>query len=276
MEAVQPVLRYPADLPISARAAEIVEAIRRHPVVILSGETGSGKTTQLPKMCLEALGPGRRGKIGCTQPRRVAAMSVSRRVAEEMQVTWGGFVGCKMRFHDHTQRDTQVKFMTDGILLAEIQSDPLLRDYAAIILDEAHERSLNIDFLIGYLAQLRQRRPDLKIVLTSATIDTELFSAHFDGAPILEVSGRTFPVEVRYRPGGDEEDDPHYVEQAVAAVEDLFLETNDGDMLVFMPTERDIRDTVDLLSGRLGSGVEVLPLFGRLAAADQQRVFAPG
>lgn len=267
-------IRYPADLPITARREEIIAAIRTSQVVVLAGETGSGKTTQLPKMCLEAL-PDVRGKIGCTQPRRVAAMSVSQRVAEELNVQWGREVGCKMRFNDDTSRETRVKFMTDGILLAEIQSDPLLRDYACLILDEAHERSLNIDFLLGYLKELLPRRPDLKLLVTSATIDTEAFSKHFGGAPIIEVSGRLYPVEIRYSPvaGGDDAD---FIEAAADAAEEALSETNDGDVLVFMPTERDIRETRDLLEGRLRAGTEVLGLFGRMPAAEQRRVFEPG
>jgi len=244
-------------------------------VVILAGETGSGKTTQLPKMCLEALGDFQ-GTIGCTQPRRVAAMSVSKRVAEELGVPWGREVGCKMRFSDDTSRETRVKFMTDGILLAEIQSDPMLRAYSVLILDEAHERSLNIDFLLGYLVGLLKKRPDLKLIVTSATIDTEAFSQAFGGAPIIEVSGRTYPVEIRYMPLVTEEDDFGFIDGAVAAVENALIETNDGDVLVFMPTERDIRDTRDLLDGRLGREFEVLALFGRMASAEQQRVFEPG
>lgn len=267
-------IRYPADLPITLRREEIVAAIRRHQVVVLAGETGSGKTTQLPKMCLEAL-PESRGMIGCTQPRRVAALSVSKRVAEELNVTWGREVGCKMRFNDDTSRETRVKFMTDGILLAEIQGDPMLRAYSVIILDEAHERSLNIDFLLGHLVGLLKRRADLKLLVTSATIDTGAFSQAFGGAPVIEVSGRMFPVEIRYAPLADDDDGGH-VEAAAAAVEDVLIETDDGDVLVFMPTERDIRDTRDLLEGRLGPGIEVLPLFGRLPAAEQQSIFAPG
>jgi ATP-dependent helicase HrpA len=268
-------IRYPDDLPITARREEIVATIQRHQVVILAGETGSGKTTQLPKMCLEAV-PNAAGMIGCTQPRRVAAMSVSKRVAEELGVPWGREVGCKMRFSDDTSRETRVKFMTDGILLAEIQSDPMLRAYSVLILDEAHERSLNIDFLLGYLVGLLKKRPDLKLIVTSATIDTEAFSQAFGGAPIIEVSGRTYPVEVRYMPLVTEEDDFGFIDGAVAAVENALIETNDGDVLVFMPTERDIRDTRDLLDGRLGREFEVLALFGRMAAAEQQRVFEPG
>lgn len=268
-------IRYPADLPITARREDILAALRTSQVLVLAGETGSGKTTQIPKMCLEVLGDSP-GLIGCTQPRRVAAMSVSKRVAEELDVTWGRQVGCKMRFSDDTSRDTRIKFMTDGILLAEIQSDPLLRAYSILILDEAHERSLNIDFLLGYLKTLLVKRPDLKLVVTSATIDTTAFSAHFGDAPIIEVSGRLYPVEIRYQPVGNDDDDPSHIDAAVAAVEDVLIETNDGDVLVFMPTERDIRETRDLLEGRLGRGMEVLALFGRMASHEQQRVFAPG
>ncbi|MGV3660380.1 MAG: ATP-dependent RNA helicase HrpA [Prosthecobacter sp.] len=268
-------IRYPADLPITARREEIVAAILQNQVVILAGETGSGKTTQLPKMCLEAL-PDVRGMIGCTQPRRVAAMSVSKRVAEELNVPWGREVGCKMRFNDDTSRETRVKFMTDGILLAEIQSDPMLRAYSILILDEAHERSLNIDFLLGYLVGLLQRRPDLKLLVTSATIDTEAFSKAFGGAPIIEVSGRLYPVDIRYLPLSDGDEEYGFIDGAVAAVEDALVETDDGDVLVFMPTERDIRDTRDLLDGRLGNGFEVLGLYGRMPATEQQRIFQPG
>ena len=270
-----PHISYPPDLPITPRREEIIAAIRRNQVVILAGETGSGKTTQLPKMCLEALHDVR-GQIGCTQPRRVAAMSVSKRVAEELNVPWGREVGCKMRFSDDTNRDTRIKFMTDGILLAEIQSDPMLRNYSVLILDEAHERSLNIDFLLGYLVGLLKKRPDLKLLVTSATIDTEAFSAAFGGAPIIEVSGRMFPVDIRYAPLSGGEDDFGFIDGAAAAVENALIETDDGDVLVFMPTERDIRDTRDLLDGRLGSGFEVLALFGRMASAEQQRIFQPG
>lgn len=271
-----PVIRYPADLPITARREEIVATIRQHQVVILAGETGSGKTTQLPKMCLEAAGEDLRGKIGCTQPRRVAAMSVSKRVAEELGVQWGREVGCKMRFNDDTSRDTRIKFMTDGILLAEIQGDPLLRAYSIIILDEAHERSLNIDFLLGYFKSLLVKRPDLKLLVTSATIDTEAFSQHFGGAPIIEVSGRLYPVDIRYAPVPEDDADLGMIEAAVNAVEDALIESSDGDVLVFMPTERDIRETCDTLEGRLGKSFEVLGLFGRMPAGEQQKVFAPG
>ncbi len=291
-------LDFPPDLPISARAEEIVATLQAHPVVILAGETGSGKTTQIPKMCLAA-GRGDRGMIACTQPRRVAALSVSRRVADELGVEWGGPVGCKIRFDDRTSRNTVIKFLTDGMLLAEVQGDPLLRAYDTIILDEAHERSLNIDFLLGHLRTLRFKRPELKIVITSATIDTEAFSAAFDGAPIIQVSGRTFPVEVVYSPldglGSDyvedlEEPDReaersarvealHYLDGAAQAVERLLTETDKGDVLVFLPSERDIRELRDGLDEggiKTRARFEVVPLFGRLSNAEQQRVFATG
>jgi ATP-dependent helicase HrpA len=282
-------IEFPSDLPISARADEIIGLLGRHQVIILAGETGSGKTTQIPKMCLAA-GGGTRGQIACTQPRRVAALSVSRRVAEELNVEWGRAVGCKIRFDDRTARDTVVKFMTDGMLLAEVQSDPLLRAYDTIILDEAHERSLNIDFLLGHLRNLRFKRPELRIVVTSATIDTEAFSKAFDDAPVVQVSGRTFPVEVVYAPldslGSDaaEGDEPaarpealHYVDGAVEAVErilgdDRGSDAPGGDILVFMPAERDIRECCEILEGRHRSA-EVIPLFGRLSQAEQQRIF---
>ncbi len=270
-------IRYPEDLPISMRREEILAAMRGHQVVVVAGETGSGKTTQLPKMCVDA-GFATRGKIGCTQPRRVAALSVSRRVAEELGVSWGREVGCKMRFNDDTGRDTKIKFMTDGILLAEIQSDPMLRAYSALILDEAHERSLNIDFLLGYLQGLLRKRADLKLIITSATIDTEAFSKAFGGAPIVEVSGRLWPVEVRYAPveSFSTDEDFTHIEAAVRATEDALIESDVGDVLVFMPTERDIRDTRELLEGSLGAGIEVIGLFGRMPAAEQARIFAPG
>lgn len=271
-------VHYPAELPITAHREAIVAALRAHPVVIVAGETGSGKTTQLPKMCLEA-GLGARARIGCTQPRRLAASSISRRLAEELGCDWGTGVGCKMRFNDQTRPETAVKVMTDGILLAEIQGDPLLTEYEAIIVDEAHERSLNIDFLLGYLRGLLERRGgDLKVLVTSATIDTERFAAAFGGAPVVEVSGRLFPVDLRYQPhdaNAEEAGELTYVDAAVTAVEDIVTSSSDGDVLVFMPGERDIRETCDRLSGaRLG--LEVLPLFGRLSGGDQQRVFSPG
>lgn len=279
-------IEYPPELPISARADEIIAAIRDNQVLVLAGETGSGKTTQIPKMCLVA-GRGERGRIACTQPRRVAATSVARRVAEELNVTFGREVGCKIRFADQTSDETVIKFMTDGMLLAELQADPELRGYDTIIVDEAHERSLNIDFILGHLRRLRLRRPELKIVITSATIDTEAFSKAFDGAPIIEVSGRVYPVEVIYSPPEEmkeegraeasrsRRDDFTYIDAAVEAVERVLLESSQGDILVFLPTERDIREVRDQLEGRKLGRIEVVPLFGRLTNAEQQRVFAP-
>ncbi|HLP07884.1 MAG TPA: ATP-dependent RNA helicase HrpA [Opitutaceae bacterium] len=270
-------LDFPPELPITARRVEIVRAIREHPVVILSGETGSGKTTQLPKFCLEA-GRGTRGRIACTQPRRVAALSVSRRVAEELGVPWGREVGCKIRFNDQTSGNTVVKFLSDGMLLAEAQADRDLRGYDTIIVDEAHERSLNIDFLLGHLNRLRHRRPDLRIVVTSATIDTQKFSAAFGGAPIIEVSGRTYPVETIYAPLDElreESGEFTVVDAAVASVERIVAQSRGGDILIFMPGEREIRDTAEELDHRELGRVQILPLFSRLSAAEQQRVFAP-
>ena len=287
--ASRPAFAYPPELPVSARAADIAAAIRAHPVVIVCGETGSGKTTQLPKICIDA-GRGARGLIGHTQPRRIAARAVASRIAQEMGTPLGEAVGYKVRFTDRTKPDAWVKLMTDGILLAETQRDRWLSDYDTIIVDEAHERSLNIDFLLGYLARLVQRRRDLRVVITSATIDAERFARHFGSegrpAPVIEVSGRTYPVEVRYRPlggaeiAGEEADDEEALEDAiVATAEDLWRE-GPGDILVFLPGEREIRDTADLLRKGLArrpyaASVEVLPLFARLSVEDQQRVFAP-
>jgi len=272
-----PRIAYPPELPITSRKDEIVAAIRAHQVVVIAGETGSGKTTQIPKMCLEA-GLGIEAKIGCTQPRRVAALSISRRIAEELQVNWGREVGCKIRFDDRSSVQTYIKLMTDGILLAETQGDPDLSEYNAIILDEAHERSLNIDFLLGHLKGLLARRKDLKLIVTSATIDTQAFSRHFNDAPIIEVSGRLYPVEVQYQPldaESEERGEVSYVDAAVQATERILYETNSGDVLIFMPGERDIRETSDQLEGRFNGEAEIVPLFGRLSAGDQQRVFAP-
>ncbi len=263
-----------ADLPITARKEEIIAAIRRRPVLIVSGETGSGKTTQLPQYCLAA-GRGVDGQIACTQPRRIAAATVSRRIAEELGEPLGHSVGYKIRFQDRSRPSNYIKIMTDGVLLAEVRSDPLLSRYDTVIVDEAHERSLNIDFVLGLLKRLLARRPDLKLIVTSATIDTRKFSRSFDDAPVIEVSGRTFPVEIRYRPAEGGDDDPGYVENAVAAVFELLGKAPAGDMLVFMPTEQDIRDTCDLIRARNAAGVTVLPLFARLTAAEQARVFAP-
>ncbi|MGY1726199.1 ATP-dependent RNA helicase HrpA [Geodermatophilus sp. SYSU D01062] len=279
--AAVPAITYPEQLPVSARREDIAAALREHQVVVVAGETGSGKTTQLPKIALE-LGRGVRGRIGHTQPRRIAARTVAERIAEELGTPLGGAVGWKVRFTDQVGDGTLVKLMTDGVLLAEIAHDRLLRQYDTIIVDEAHERSLNIDFLLGYLAQLLPRRPDLKVVITSATIDVDRIAKHFsvDGAevPVVEVSGRTYPVEVRYRPVVDPDDpdadpDRDQVTAIGDAVEELAHE-GPGDVLVFLAGEREIRDTADALTERF-PGVEVLPLYSRLSAADQHRVFQP-
>lgn len=271
-------IRYPEELPITAHREAIVDLIRNHPVVVLAGETGSGKTTQIPKMCLEA-GLAEKGKIACTQPRRVAALSISRRIAEELGVVWGQEVGAKIRFTDKTRPDTLIKVMTDGMLLTEIQGDADLRQYSVIIVDEAHERSLNIDFLLGYLNLLLQRRKDLKVIITSATIDTEAFSKAFGNAPILEVSGRLYPVETVYAPIDEvleDTGDMTYVDAIVRTVEDIVSWNRPGDILVFLPGEKDIRETRDLLEKRGLTRLEVLPLFGRLTADEQDRIFKSG
>jgi len=265
-------------LPIAAAAERIVELIGVHQVVVIAGETGSGKTTQLPKLCLAA-GRGAAGMIGCTQPRRIAARAVARRVAEELQVPLGGAVGYQVRFNDNISADTAIKFMTDGILLAEIQSDRWLSAYDTIIVDEAHERSLNIDFLLGYLKQLLHKRPDLKIIVTSATIDTERFSQHFGDAPVVNVEGRGYPVEVRYRPlEGDEEGEGgrSVLDGIVAACDEISRDRAMGDTLIFLPGEREIRDAHQALERRKYRHTEVLPLYARLSVRDQDRVFNPG
>ena len=262
-------------LPIAERRAEIAALIAKHQVVIVCGETGSGKTTQLPKICLE-LGRGINGMIGCTQPRRIAARSLATRLAKELGAAGSHAVGYKIRFNDHTDENTFVKVMTDGILLAETHSDHRLTNYDTLIIDEAHERSLNIDFLLGYVKQLMARRPDLKIIITSATIDPMRFSKHFDDAPIIEVSGRTYPVEVRYRPEHflDDAEDAVPIEDAVVkAVDEIFLETHEGDVLVFLPGEREIRDCDEALRKHHPAHTEVLPLYSRLSNAEQDRVF---
>ncbi|MCX5132257.1 MULTISPECIES: ATP-dependent RNA helicase HrpA [unclassified Streptomyces] len=270
-----PAITYPEQLPVSQKKDVIADAIRDHQVVIVAGETGSGKTTQIPKICME-LGRGVRGMIGHTQPRRIAARTVAERVADELDTPLGEAVGWKVRFTDQVNPDaTFVKLMTDGILLAEIQTDRELRAYDTIIIDEAHERSLNIDFLLGYLAQLLPKRPDLKVVITSATIDPERFSRHFGDAPIVEVSGRTYPVEVRYRPLLEEDSEDTDRDQITAicdAVEELQAEGK-GDILVFLSGEREIRDTADALDKRNYRFTEVLPLYARLSHAEQHRVF---
>ncbi|KAF0206615.1 MAG: ATP-dependent helicase [Gallionellaceae bacterium] len=269
-------IEYPADLPVVARRDELAEAIDKHQVIIVCGETGSGKTTQLPKICL-SLGRGVMGVIGHTQPRRVAARSVAARIAQELKSELGGLVGYKVRFNDKVSPDTCVKLMTDGILLAEIHHDPLLRNYDTIIIDEAHERSLNIDFLLGYLKQMLPRRPDLKLIITSATLDAERFSKHFSGAPVLQVTGRTYPVEVRYRPPQqNEEGDLQDVPQAIcSALDELSIGGLRGDVLVFLPGEREIREAAEALRKHQHKGIEILPLFSRLSIAEQDRVFKP-
>ena len=315
-----PAISYPEALPVSGRRHEIAAAIAKHQVVIISGETGSGKTTQLPKICLE-LGRGVTGLIGHTQPRRIAARSVASRIAQELDSPLGQAVGYKVRFNDKLSETSYIKLMTDGILLAETQGDRFLNAYDTIIIDEAHERSLNIDFLLGYLKQLLPKRPDLKVIVTSATIDAERFSRHFDGAPMFEVSGRTYPVEIRYRPLGkagfmareqvpdaededdlellgqdlmgvkrkariearwlEEDDAEEAMEEAILDVADDLLRQGDGDILVFLPGEREIRDTADHLrkfqqrSPKLRT-VEILPLFARLSVEDQQKIFRSG
>nr|WP_289143160.1 ATP-dependent RNA helicase HrpA [uncultured Halomonas sp.] len=287
-EALRVTLDYPAELPVVERREDILAAIRDHQVVVVAGETGSGKTTQLPKMCLE-LGRGRKGLIGHTQPRRLAARSVAGRLAEELSVPLGEQVGYQVRFNDQSSPSTLVKLMTDGILLAETQHDPLLLRYDTLIIDEAHERSLNIDFLLGYLKRLLPKRPDLKIIITSATIDVERFAAHFGStktpAPVVEVSGRTFPVDVHYRPlvrSEEDEDDRTLQEGILHAVREVeTIEREKGwlhgprDVLVFLPGEREIRETADTLRRADLKGTEILPLYARLSNEEQNRVFAP-
>ncbi|MCP5329023.1 MAG: ATP-dependent RNA helicase HrpA [Sinobacteraceae bacterium] len=272
-----PAITYPPELPVAAQREDIRRAIERHPVVIVCGETGSGKTTQLPKICLEA-GRGIAGAIGHTQPRRIAARTVAARIAEELGTPLGQLVGYKLRFQDRTRPEGLIKLMTDGILLAETQRDRFLDAYDTLIVDEAHERSLNIDFLLGYLKWLLPRRPDLKLVITSATIDPERFSRHFGDAPIVNVSGRSYPVEIRYRSVAlDEEDDETAAdEQAaiLAAVDELWREQA-GDILVFLSGEREIRETAESLRKHHPQGCEVLPLYSRLSQDEQQRVFRP-
>ncbi|QBQ56003.1 ATP-dependent RNA helicase HrpA [Nitrosococcus wardiae] len=266
---------FPQSLPVIERREEIGAAIRDHQVVIVSGETGSGKTTQLPKICLE-LGRGVAGMISHTQPRRIAARSVANRIAEELNSDLGQLVGYKVRFHDRVSPNTYIKLMTDGILLAETQGDRFLEQYDTLIIDEAHERSLNIDFLLGYLQQLLPKRPDLKVIITSATIDTERFSQHFNQAPIIEVSGRTYPVEVRYRPlCGEQDQQDRELPQAILDAVDELSRLGSGDVLVFLPGEREIRETAEALRKHHPPHTEILPLYARLSAAEQNRVFKP-
>ncbi|MDR2013906.1 MAG: DEAD/DEAH box helicase, partial [Rhodanobacter sp.] len=302
-----PDIRLDESLPISARADEIVALIRDHRVVVLAGETGSGKTTQLPKLCLAA-GRGAAGLIGCTQPRRIAARSVARRVAAELRTEVGKLVGFQVRFADQVTDDALIKFMTDGILLAETQSDAWLSAYDTIILDEAHERSLNIDFLLGYLKRLLAKRRDLKLIVTSATIDTARFAQHFGDAPVVAIEGRAYPVEVRWRPvetlaaagrrdrpgrvgegkepsspplsrkreRGEEGSGASEAERILAVTDEITQSDPRGDVLVFLPGEREIRDTHLALSRRKYRETEVLALYARLSAAEQDRVFRPG
>ncbi|OOG60981.1 ATP-dependent RNA helicase HrpA [Rhodanobacter sp. B05] len=301
--AAKPAIRLDESLPISARGEDIVKLIREHQVVVIAGETGSGKTTQLPKLCLAA-GRGEAGMIGCTQPRRLAARSVARRVAEELGTPLGELVGFQVRFNDQVSERSLVKFMTDGILLAETQGDPWLSAYDTLIIDEAHERSLNIDFLLGYLKRLAVKRPELKIIVTSATIDTARFSEHFDGAPVVEVEGRAYPVELRWRPidlvgahpvrdgsspasqkehraqgallRGSRDMQQGSAEHIAAVLDEISHDDPRGDVLVFLPGEREIRDAHQLLSRRQYRETEIMPLYARLSAGDQDRVFKPG
>ncbi|HVJ60987.1 MAG TPA: ATP-dependent RNA helicase HrpA, partial [Burkholderiaceae bacterium] len=277
---VLPPIRFPEELPVSGRRAEIAQAIAANQVVIVSGETGSGKTTQLPKICLE-LGRGRQRLIGHTQPRRLAASSIARRIAQELDTPLGELVGFKVRFTDQTRPGAAIKLMTDGILLAESQSDPLLSAYDTLIIDEAHERSLNIDFLLGYLKQLLPRRPDLKVIITSATIDAERFARHFGTteapAPVINVSGRMYPVEIRWRPFTDEDDtdDRTLMDGLVEAVDECAI-AGSGDILVFLPGEREIREAAEALRKHHPPATEILALYARLSAEEQERVFRPG
>ncbi len=273
--------KFPEELPVNERRAEIAALIQKHQVVIVCGETGSGKTTQIPKICLD-LGRGTTGLIGHTQPRRIAARSTATRIAQELESELGSVVGYKIRFTDRTSPRSYIKLMTDGILLAETQGDPWLGQYDTLILDEAHERSLNIDFLLGYLKQLLPKRPDLKLIITSATIDASRFSQHFNNAPVIEVSGRMYPVEVRYRPVQTEEaesDDERDLYDAIVDACDELHRTGPGDVLVFLPGEREIRDAAEALRkhafGRGGVHPEILPLFARLSAEEQSRIFKP-
>src|SRR5690606_2627188 len=264
-----PAAQVAPELPIAAHADRIVELLRAHQVVVIAGETGSGKTTQLPKLCLAA-GQGAAGMIGCTQPRRIAARSVARRVADELQTPLGERVGYQVRFDDRVGPATAIKFMTDGILLAEAQADRWLNHYDTIIVDEAHERSLNIDFLLGLLKNLLQKRDDLKVIVTSATIDTARFAAFFGGAPVVEIPGRAYPVERRYRPLADRDRDERNLNQALGeTLSEITRLDGQGDVLVFLPGEREIRDAHRFLSEQRLRHTEILPLYARLSAKDQ-------
>ena len=266
-------IEFPENLPVCEKREEISEAIQNNQVVILAGETGSGKTTQLPKICL-ALGRGKEGIIGHTQPRRIAARTVAARIAEELKSSLGEVVGYQVRFTDKVSDKTAIKLMTDGILLAEIQQDRLLRKYDTIIIDEAHERSLNIDFLLGYLKQLLPKRPDLKVIVTSATIDVEKFSKHFNNAPVIEVSGRTYPVEVVYRPLFDEDDGGVDINSGIlSAIDEIRQDDTSGDILIFLSGERDIREAALMLRRAQIPHVEILPLYARLSVSEQNKIF---
>ncbi len=271
-----PPIVYPPELPVSERREEVAELIRRHQVVVLCGETGSGKSTQLPKICLD-LGRGIAGRIGHTQPRRIAARTLAARVAEELRSEPGTLVGYKVRFHDRVRPETSIKLMTDGILLAEVQHDRLLLEYDTLIVDEAHERSLNIDFLLGYLKGVLPRRPDLKVIITSATIDPQRFSRHFEGAPVIEISGRTYPVELRYRPPEDESagERDETMQLAISQAVDELATVGRGDVLVFLSGEREIRETAETLRKHHPPSTEILPLYARQGPAEQARVFQP-
>lgn len=284
-----PAIVYPEELPVSAKRHEIARAIQKHQVIVVCGETGSGKTTQLPKICLE-LGRGRTGLIGHTQPRRIAAITTANRIARELNSPPGEVVGYKIRFTDKTGPKASIKLMTDGILLAETQNDRLLEQYDTIIIDEAHERSLNIDFLLGYLKKLLPERPDLKVIITSATIDAERFARHFstgkEPVPVIEVSGRLYPVEIRYRPvlenkpeispaKSDSRQTRDLMDAIVDAVDELFR-TGPGDTLVFLPGEREIRETAEILRKHHPPHVQILPLYARLSAQEQEKIFKPG
>ncbi|HZL33914.1 MAG TPA: ATP-dependent RNA helicase HrpA [Tepidisphaeraceae bacterium] len=267
---------FPMDLPVVEKRGEIARAIEANQTIILCGETGSGKTTQLPKICLE-LGRGVAGMIGHTQPRRIAARTVAQRIAHELGGDVGHAVGYKVRFSDHVSPNSYIKLMTDGILLAETQGDRVLDAYDTLIIDEAHERSLNIDFLLGYVKQLLPRRPELKLIITSATIDPQRFSRHFEDAPIVEVSGRTFGVETRYRPLAaqtDDEEDREMIPSILEAVDELWR-AGPGDVLIFLAGEREIRETAEELRKHHPPGVDVLPLYARLGTQEQNRIFQP-
>ena len=266
------VIEYPSALPISRHADALLDLWRRHQLIIVAGDTGSGKTTQLPKIAMQ-LGCGIAGRIGCTQPRRLAATAMARRLAQELKGEYGGIAGSQVRFEDHTSMETVLKFMTDGILLAEFRDDPLLRQYDCLIIDEAHERTLNIDFLLGLIKNLLPKRPDLKVAISSATLDTGRFSGFFDDAPLMEIAGRTFPVEDIFLPPLDDEELPEHVARAVEYLSGF---DRRGDILVFLPGEREIRDCTGMLTGRNYPATEVLPLYARLSSADQQKVFHPG